>query len=64
MTPFCIAPLGRKKPAEAGLFDVEFIKQIFQSQHVALMTEATNDANGQIGKIRMVPERLPGVHIG
>jgi hypothetical protein len=35
MTPFCFAPFRRKKPAEAGLFDIEFVKQILESQQVA-----------------------------
>ncbi len=39
------------QPAEAWLFDMKLVEQVFESQQIALMTQATNDADGQIGKI-------------
>src|SRR5574343_1932422 len=63
-SPFCVAPVGCKKPAEAGLFNIKLVKQVFEGQQVALMTQPADDADSQIRKIRVMPERLPGMHVG
>jgi hypothetical protein len=37
-------------PAIAGLFDIDFVEQILEGQQIALMTQAADDADGQVGK--------------
>ena len=64
MIPLCIAPKRRKKPAKAGLFDVKFVKQIFQSEAIAVMAQPANDPDGQIGKIRVVSKSFARMHVG
>src|SRR5512145_899532 len=64
MTPLCIAPVGHKRPVEAGLFNIEFVEQVFEGQQVALMTEPADYAESRVRVIGMLPERLPRVNIG
>ena len=55
---------AQKKPAAAWIFDIKLVEQVLKGQQIALMTQTADDADGQVREIRVMSERLPGMHIG